>query len=106
MRAEEALSVTDEVEALVNRELAHHPWTGNVRELRACVGNVLTTRRYVPERLEPAGQLASALVALGLTLAEIEQLSARAMVAKTGDLAEAAKIAGVDRRTLKRILET
>jgi hypothetical protein len=101
---EETGPVIDEVDAWVRGHLRDHPWTGNVREVAACVGGILLTHEYWPEVTDPAAKLVKALVELGLPLDEIDRRCAVAMAARTGDVAEAARILDKDVRTLKKLL--
>jgi sigma-54 specific flagellar transcriptional regulator A len=108
--AVEALALTAEVEAWIDRHLGNYAWPGNFRELEQCVRNILIRREYVPtNRHEPAATETAAadpflgkLLAGDLTLAEVEQWYVSLVFARTGSYQQAARKLGTDWRTLKR----
>jgi hypothetical protein len=96
--------VTDEVEAWVAKHLPHHPWTGNMRELLQCVVEVKTFHTYSPERPDPAVALALDLRAVKAPLAEINRRYAELALTRAGSPGEAARLLGIDVRTLQAML--
>ncbi len=107
--------------------LASHPWRGNVRELQNVIENIAVLaepgKEIVPDDLlmleEPSEQESPATVALGATnfdepyhdardrvLALFETRYLTTLVGRTkGNMSGAARLAGVDRTTLYRLME-
>ena len=86
-------------------ELRRHPWTGNMRELAQCVAEVQTTGTYVPERPDPAVALAIALRNVRVPLNDVRRRYAEIAVEKAGNPTAAARLLGVDTRTLNALLK-
>lgn len=91
--------------------LAGHSWPGNVRELRNAVERAVILgsgdgiqRRDLPEALAPATGKAGTSPAIGdaITLAVLEELHIRRVLAKAASLQEAADILDIDQATLWR----
>lgn len=94
-----------------------YPWPGNVRELQNCIEHAVALARFeqisvddLPEKLRSfksshvivAGDDASELV----TLEQVERrYIARVMQAVAGNKSAAARVLGVDRKRLYRMLE-
>src|SRR5581483_2705989 len=99
-------SLVDDVKERLDRETKGHDWPGNVRELKAAVDRVVAGQ---PARLErdhgPGGGDVDLVRELGvLKLDEVRRRYVQAIVRRTGTKLEAAKLLGVDRNTLARIL--
>ena len=85
----------------------HYPWPGNVRELEQAARRILLTRKYDGDRVDTHGPRGGAKMAREL---EEGSVNARALLEsycrhlyeKHGNLAEVARITGLDRRTVKR----
>jgi DNA-binding NtrC family response regulator len=97
--------------------LLRHPWPGNVRELANTIERAVALAEHdalviddlhAPAPAAPPATTEAALVAAveqGLTLAEVERAYLQAAVAvHDGNMARAARAAGIDRRTLYRKL--
>jgi len=93
------------------RWLRTYNWPGNVRELLNAVeravalseNDVLTIEDFAPQSPGPRDSFVEAGVAQELSLAELERAYIRRVLKKTGGhKANAAKILGLDRRTLYR----
>jgi transcriptional regulator of acetoin/glycerol metabolism len=96
--------VEEVMRVLATPELRDHPWPGNVRELRACVSSVHTHGRYVPRSRvgeEPWAREPEAFP----TMEEMKRRHAHAAMEVTGDLMEAARLLGIDHKTLRRLLD-
>jgi hypothetical protein len=102
---ESADALVEQVEAVVRARLRRHPWTGNMRELQQCVAEVQTTGTYVPERPDPALALAIALRKVQVPLEDVRRRYAEIAVERAGNAAAAARLLGVDARTLKALLK-
>ena len=90
-----------------------YPWPGNIRELEQCVRSVLLHGVYHPPepgspvhggQSEEAGF--AAWMAEGQTAEQVHDAYVRYLRAGCGSDAAAARAAGLDRRTVKRICET
>jgi len=102
---EGAETLVDQVETVVRTKLRRHPWTGNMRELAQCVAEVQTTGTYVPERPDPAVALAIALRNVRVPLDDVRRRYAEIAVEKAGNPTAAARLLGVDTRTVKTLLK-
>ena len=93
---EDSAAVCALVKEAIARDLPRdYDWPGNVRELEQCVRRVLLTRGY---RGDVASRAPSADAALALAR------HVRALFALHGTVAEVARRAGLDRRTVKKYL--
>ena len=103
--AEEAERLTDEVLTWISSSLGDaYAWPGNVRELEQCVRNVLIRGAYRPARTAPTstGDALAAAVREGrLTSDELLNGYYRLIYERAGNLVEAARHLGVDRRTVR-----
>jgi DNA-binding NtrC family response regulator len=106
------------ISADAGRRMLDYDWPGNVRELENCIeravalcrGDEITVddlpekvRAHQPTRLIVGGDDASDLV----TLSEMEQRYVRKVLAAVGgNKSQAARVLGIDRRSLYRRLET
>ncbi|HZU96107.1 MAG TPA: sigma 54-interacting transcriptional regulator [Planctomycetota bacterium] len=99
-------SLVDEVKERLDRETKGYDWPGNVRELKAAVDRAVAGQ---PARLETDDTRASSSVDLVrelgvLALDEVRRRYVEAIVKRTRSKSEAAKLLGIDRNTLARIL--
>jgi DNA-binding NtrC family response regulator len=108
------IGITDEA----MRWLVRHDWPGNVRELANVVERavaltdhdtiVLEDVRDLPSRVpaDPTGDLLASAAERQLPLAEVERgYNRRVLDTCDGNVSRAARILGIDRRTLYRKLE-
>jgi DNA-binding NtrC family response regulator len=100
-------SLVDDVKARLEAETKNYDWPGNVRELKAAVDRVVAGQ---PARLAhdeaPTG-VVNLVRELGiLKLHEVRRRYVEAIVQRAGTKSEAAKLLGVDRNTLARILKS
>ncbi len=102
---EEADELADEAERWIEEALpADYAWPGNVRELEQCVRNVLIRHEYrpTPGPADAKDELDRVLADLDITAEELVSRYARAVHARTGTYEGAARVLGLDRRTVKR----
>ena len=93
--------------------LANHPWPGNVRELESALVHALamagTTieRAHLPERIaQPRVSITPTNNGELVTLAELERRHVACVLERVaGNKAAAARILGIERKTLYRMLE-
>ena len=101
----EAESLAGEVERWIEGNLpADYPWPGNIRELEQCVRSVVVRGAYRPTEQQPAAERATWLGAAErgeLTADELVAAYCRHIYAKRGGYEPAAKVLGLDRRTVK-----
>lgn len=97
-----------EVMAEVDRALPRaYAWPGNVRELEQCVRSVLVQGTYVPPRLggdafaERGDGIAPSLVAGEASAEELLREYVTRVYARVGSYEAAARVLGLDRRTVK-----
>ena len=100
--------LVEDVRERLDRETRGYDWPGNVRELKAAVDRVVAGQ---PARLDEGGGDASGDIDLVrelgvLKLGEVRRRYVEAIVKRTGTKLEAAKLLGVDRNTLARILKS
>jgi DNA-binding NtrC family response regulator len=126
----DAGAVTEETLAVIHTQYQGYDWPGNVRELKACVENVASQHEYTPPyslapgslrapkslraRQPPANDLAvespGTELARAVLRAEIsfEDLRERYILhsfAQTGSYTETAERLGIDRRTVRAVVE-
>ncbi|MBK6696679.1 MAG: sigma-54-dependent Fis family transcriptional regulator [Myxococcales bacterium] len=95
---EDSAAVVALVKEAILRDLPRdYHWPGNVRELEQCVRRVLLTRGYRGD-VSPTGEGADATTALARHLRKLHALH--------GTVAEVARRAHLDRRTVKKYLAT
>ena len=99
------------------RKLLSYDWPGNVRELENCIERAVTMSRgediepsHLPEKVinhEPARmELSTSDPAAMITLDEMERRYVRQVLASVnGNKTHAARVLGIDRRSLYRRLE-
>ncbi len=109
---DEAPSLTDEVMAIIAAQLGDgYTWPGNFRELEQCVRNVLVHGEYQPVQTQPETSTGDAVVN---AFAGKEPLPAEAVLRqyvrqvfqRCQTYEEASRILEMDRRTIKRYLES
>ncbi len=100
-----ARSVAAEAVAWIEAELGGHHWPGNVRELEQCVRSVALRGAYLPERQGETGFEAE-LRRGSLDAEGVLRGYARRIHAETGSYSAAARRLGLDRRTVKRYVES
>ena len=103
---EDSNDLASEVEAWIDQHLGRdYGWPGNVRELEQCLRNVMIRRAYHPPRVTPGGgpsrELADAVAAGSLTVAELLSRYTTLVYSRSGSYEETARRLGVDRRTVK-----
>lgn len=98
-------SLAAEVEAWIGDRLPRgYAWPGNIRELEQCVRSVLVRREYNPPELKGAGSRAEWLnrAAAGeLTADELLNAYCKVVHTQQGGYEQAARVLGLDRRTVK-----
>lgn len=102
-----------ETEQWIEQNLSpHYAWPGNIRELEQCVRNLLIHRNYQPAQFHQKSQTATSLDRflsdIKATSLSRDQLDGRyfaLVLSRSANLEEAASRLGVDRRTLKRLLD-
>ncbi|MGF1448309.1 MAG: sigma-54-dependent transcriptional regulator [Opitutales bacterium] len=109
---DEASRLTDEVMAIITTQLGEaYPWPGNFRELEQCVRNVLVHGEYHPvdaqANVVDSSPVADAFAAGHPMPAEaLLRLYVRQVIQQCQTYEEASRILEMDRRTIKRYLET
>ncbi len=101
-------------EALVGRVLdviderlpSGYRWPGNVRELQQCVRRVLVTGDYIPGASSGEGGLAESIEAEEVTARELVARYCAKLYARHGTYEGVARIVDLDRRTVKRHIES
>jgi DNA-binding NtrC family response regulator len=94
-------------------KLLQYPWPGNVRELEDCMERAVALGRYdvigvddLPDRVRDPATPSSPVAAPLLTLEELERAHLRQVLASVdGNKTIAARILGIDRKTLYRKLD-
>jgi DNA-binding NtrC family response regulator len=100
-------SLVDEVKERLEKETKGYDWPGNVRELKAAVDRVVAGQPARLARDEGTRRDVDLVRELGiLKLGEVRRRYVEAIVKRTGTKLEAAKLLGVDRNTLARILRS
>lgn len=107
---QEAEALAEEVGAWIDAHLpADYDWPGNVRELEQCVRNVLIRGSYTPARPTAAAPDADPETTRVLSgdceADEVLTWYCRRVYREAGNLSEAARRLGLDRRTVKARLQ-
>lgn len=107
---EEGPELAKEVQAWIQAQMGQdYPWTGNLRELEQCVRNVMIRREYHPTAHQTVGADETFLAEFQegrLSLDELCQLYCNKVYKQTGSYVEAARQLKIDRRTVKRYVDT
>jgi transcriptional regulator with PAS, ATPase and Fis domain len=107
---DEADALTDEVVAWIEGNLgSDYAWPGNVRELEQCVRNIMIRRAYCPTRVEPSNEVEALLDGVRdgqWTADELLGRYCKLVYGRTGSYLETAKRLQLDRRTVKRRVES
>ena len=107
---EEGPDLAKEVQAWIKTQLGRdYPWTGNIRELEQCVRNVMIRREYHPTVHQAVAADESFLVEFQegrLSLDQLCQLYCNKVYKQTGSYVEAARQLKIDRRTVKKYVDS
>jgi transcriptional regulator with PAS, ATPase and Fis domain len=107
---EEGPELAKEVQAWIQAQMGQdYPWTGNIRELEQCVRNVMIRREYHPTAHQTVGADETFLAEFQegrLSLDELCRLYCNKVYKQTGSYVEAARQLKIDRRTVKRYVDT
>jgi transcriptional regulator with PAS, ATPase and Fis domain len=106
---DEGEGLAEEVIRFIRADLPEdYPWPGNVRELEQCVRSVLVQGTYSPPRRTPpgegdldAGSIAPSLLATEASADALLREYTTRVYARTGSYESAARVLGLDRRTVK-----
>lgn len=102
---EEADELTDEVVRWIGGNLPEsYPWPGNVRELEQCVRSVLVQGSYKPSGArshKASDTIATRILAGESSAEELLREYATRVYARVGSYEAAARVLGLDRRTVK-----
>ena len=111
---EAAAEVAAEARACVARDLGDgYPWPGNFRELEQCVRNVVVRRCYVPPTAAKkvggdafaTDPIAAAFAGASMTADALLDAYAARVYDVAGSYGAAARVLGIDRRTVKARVE-
>ncbi|MBI1337632.1 MAG: sigma-54-dependent Fis family transcriptional regulator [Phycisphaera sp.] len=107
---DEADTVTGDVMACIEKDLGlDYAWPGNVRELEQCVRQVVIRKTYSPIEQPSAGdevsRLAEDVRSRALSLEALNTRYVRLVHRDSGSYLAAAKKLGVDRRTVKTLVD-
>jgi hypothetical protein len=106
----EADDLAEEALSWIKRNLGtEYPWPGNVRELEQCVRNILIRGQYSPSGSMYDQQGESLTRSIGdcsLTADELLNLYCAKMYQKTGSYQKAAQLLELDRRTVKKRIDS
>lgn len=96
------------LEVIENRLGGQYGWPGNVRELAQCIRRVILSRDYqpmTPPKLAQKSELWENIEQCQCSASQITTLYLKKIYEKTGSLQEVSRIAGLNWRTVKRILQ-
>jgi DNA-binding NtrC family response regulator len=103
----------EKVKRIIDRELGPaYAWPGNVRELEQCVRSVLLRRDYKGKKREaettstPSQELVQGMLNQTISVTDLVSGYCRLIYEKTGTYEQAAKLTGLDRRTIKKHIMT
>ena len=107
---EEAHALAAEVKSVIEHHLGlNYAWPGNIRELEQCVRSVMIRREYQPAAASEKNetpQLKNIFEKDDMTLADVNCHYCRYVYSLTGSYVETARRLKVDRRTVKKYVET
>lgn len=109
--ADDLESVTAEVAGWIEENLgANYPWPGNFRELEQCVRNLLIRGSYEPAAASSGASTLAAELASDVSGAKLDAESllrryVTLVYSRTGSFVAAARMLGLDRRTVKAKLD-
>ena len=107
---EEADDLADESLTWIKQNLGNeYAWPGNVRELEQCVRNILIRGQYTPSHAisgQGGDVLFRGLEDCSLTAEELLSFYCAKMYQKTGSYQQAAKLLELDRRTVKKRIDS
>ena len=106
----EGEAIAGEVLSWIQHKLGiDYPWPGNIRELEQCVRNIVIRQEYHPAADQAAGQDDRQLASLRegtLTLEELCRLYCTHVYASVGSYVKTARRLKIDRRTVKKYVDT
>ncbi|MCP3940304.1 MAG: AAA domain-containing protein [Desulfobacteraceae bacterium] len=113
MTGMDSQKLTQEVKRIIDRRLGkNYQWPGNVRELEQCVRSVLLKRDYKGTKIrEPAQLSLSKLLQRGIkekniTVPDLVAGYCKLLYDTLGTYEKVARKTGLDRRTIKKYIET
>jgi DNA-binding NtrC family response regulator len=111
LAGESSPDLAEHVIAVIRRSVpAGYAWPGNVRELEQCVRRILITDRYDADlgesALDARASLREAMSTGALTVEELLVAYCALLRERHGSYSDAARKAGIDRRTVRRYAET
>ena len=105
VRPSKAEALTDQVERWIDENLRpDYPWPGNVRQLGQCVREIFVSGAYHPIDIEDDDPVRS-IRAGTLSKDELFARYATIVQARTGSVAETARVLGVHRHTVTRTID-
>lgn len=106
----DAEELADEVETWINGHLGpDYPWPGNIRELEQCVRSILVRKQYHPPRAPIYSireQLIDSIAAGTLTAEELLSGYCTLVYSQTQSYEETARRLKLDRRTVRKKIDT
>ncbi|MCQ2403129.1 MAG: sigma 54-interacting transcriptional regulator [Lentisphaeria bacterium] len=106
--AQEAVSFAQESSDWIIAHLGvDYTWPGNVRELEQCLRNLLLRGSYSPLVKEEADNddIGTRMMKSGCTLDELTHRYVNALYQREGSVAGVARQSGMDRRTIRKLLD-
>ncbi len=97
--------LADETLAVITETLGlQYSWPGNVRELEQCIRNVFIRGSYKP--FENSSDLLAIVKSATITANELLNLYCKQVYKRTGSYVKTAEITGLDRRTVKKRVDS
>ncbi len=102
--------LTDQVITIINNKLGRdYSWPGNVRELEQCVRRIILKQDYEGDRMpkdkDPISQLVNDIRSESIDASSLLSQYCKMLYQKHGTYEAVGKIAGLDRRTVKKYIE-